>query len=176
MSSRKNPTSRSSRGSLPPLAFDVRPCRRAQFAWTLFALLAGVGLCLGFTAYPAWRVIALAVALALGWLPGLAVLGSMGPLAVRHFEWAPDGEWHLTRADGRCETGRLAGATATVGPWILLVWTAGSRPWRPFSRRYALIGVSEVGLVAFRTLKGRLCLLGGRHSGRSGPDPRPAAP
>lgn len=108
------------------------------------------------------------LALALAGLPGLAVLGGRGPLAVRRFEWTPDGEWHLTRPDGRCQIGRLAGATAMLGPWILLVWTVGAGRWRPLSRRYALIGVREVGPAAFRALRGRLSVLPGRHSGRSG--------
>ncbi len=127
-------------------------------------------LALGFspTPHPAWRVSAALVALALGWLPGLAVLLVRGPFAVRQFEWESDGQWRLVRPDGRCEDGQLAGATVTLGPWILLAWTVGPRSWHPGNRRYALIGVSQVGRTAFRALKGRLAVAGGRHSGKPG--------
>src|SRR5262249_52449889 len=114
--------------------------------------------------------------LAFGWLPGLAVLRGRGPLAVRRFEWAPDGQWQLSRPDGTCEVARLAGATVTVGPWILLAWTVESRPLRPGSLRYALIGVSRVGPEAFRALKGRLALSGRQHSGQPGSRSGPVAP
>ena len=157
---------------MPRLAFDVRPSRRAQLVWTLFGLAVAVGLGISVTPHPAWRLIApaaaLVLALAVAGLPGLAVLLGRGPLAVRRFEWLPEGEWRLTRADGRCETGRLAGSTATLGPWILLAWTVGAGRWRLLSRRYALIGVREVGPAAFRALRGRLSVLPRRHSGRSG--------
>ena len=154
----------------------MRPCRRAQLAWALFGLLAGVALCLGFTPRPIWRVIAASAALALAWLPGVAILWSRGPLAVRGFEWAADGEWHLVRPNGVRETGHLAGATAALGSWILLAWTVGSRRWHPLSRRYALIRESQVGPEAFRALRGRLSLQGGRQAGRSGSLPGPATP
>ena len=157
---------------MPRLAFDVRPSRRAQLAWTLFGLAFAVALGFSFIPHPVWSLIAPAaavfLALALAGLPGLAVLLGRGPLAIRRFEWLPDGEWRLTRADGRCEIGRLTGATATLGPWILLAWTVGTGRWRLLSRRYALIGVEEVSPAAFRTLRGRLSILPGRHSGRSG--------
>jgi hypothetical protein len=128
-------------------------------AWALFGLLTGGALCFSLTPHPAWRALAVAVALAVGTLPALAVLFTKGPLAVRRFEWTADGEWRLERPDGRCETARLAGATAALGPWILLAWVVvGARPWHPFGRRYALIRVGQVGLVAFRALRGRLAL------------------
>jgi hypothetical protein len=121
-------------------------------------------------------VSALAIALAFAWLPALAVLGGKGRLAVRHFEWLPNGEWHLERSDGRREIGMLAGATTALGPWILFAWTVGSGAWYPLSRRYALIGVSQVSPTTFRTLKGRLALEGGRHSDGSRALREPVAP
>jgi hypothetical protein len=126
-----------------------------------------------FTAHPTWRLIAPAAAavlfaLALAALPSLAVLGGRGPLAVRRVDWWPDGTWQLTQPDGRCETGQLVGATATLGPWILLAWTVAASRWSPLSRRYALIGVGEVGRAPFRVLTGRLSMLYGRHSGHRG--------
>lgn len=152
---------------MPRLVFEVRPCRRAQLLWTLFGLAAAVALCFSFTPHPAWQAIAPAAALALAWLPGLAVLWGRGALAVRRCEWEPDGQWRLTRPDGRCETGLLVGAMATLGPWILLTWSVKPGGWRPFGRRYALIGVRDVGPAAFRALRGRLSVLSGpdsRHS------------
>jgi hypothetical protein len=107
-------------------------------------------------------------ALALGLLPALAVLLARGPWAVRAVEWAADGQWHLTRPDGRAELGRLARATATLGPWILLAWTVGTRSWSPLSQRYALVEMGQIGSAAFRALKGRLAVLPGRVSGSSG--------
>jgi hypothetical protein len=134
--------------------------------------LTTVALVFSLATHPTWRLIAAAAAvlfaLALAALPGLAVLGGRGPLAVRRFEWLPDGTWQLTRSDGRCETGQLTGATATLGPWILLAWTVAAGRWSPLRRRYALIGVGEVGRAAFRVLTGRLSMLHGRHSGRRG--------
>lgn len=109
----------------------------------------------------------MAAALALASLPSFAVLLGRGPWAVRRFEWAPDGQWHLTRPDGRTEIGRLAPATATLGPWILLAWTVGTRRWSPLSQRYALVEVGQVAPAAFRTLKGRLSVFPGRDSGPS---------
>jgi hypothetical protein len=85
-------------------------------------------------------------------------------MAVRRFEWASDGLWHLERPDGTRETARLAGAAATLGPWILLAWTVGHGRWRPGSRRYALIEVSQVGTTAYRALKGRLSRPASRNS------------
>jgi hypothetical protein len=167
MSSRTNPTSHGSRGSSPRLAFDVRPCRRAQLVWTLFGLAVAAALCFSFTPHPAWRVIAPAAALALAWMPGLAVLRVKGPLAVRRCEWAAEGEWRLTCPNGRCETGRLAWATAALGPWILLAWTVRAGRSSLPSRRYALIGVSELGPAAFRVLRGRLSMLRQPHSART---------
>jgi hypothetical protein len=117
------------------------------------------------TPHPSWRVAGALAALALGWLPGLAILLGQGPFAVRGFEWSSTGRWRLARPDGSCEEGQLAGATATLGPWILLAWSVGLRRWGPTSRRYALIGVSQVGRERFRALKGRLSLSGGRRSG-----------
>jgi hypothetical protein len=105
-------------------------------------------------------------------LTGLAVLWAKGPLAVRRFEWLADGEWRLTRPDGRSETAALTAATARLGPWILLVWRARAGRWRPLSRRYALIGASQVSPAAFRALRGRLSTLPARHSGR----PKAVAP
>jgi len=142
-----------------------------------------------FDSGPAWRlswlgagVPPLAVALAVGlaavpviWLAGLtglAVLWAKGPLAVRRFEWLADGEWRLTRPDGRCETAELTAATATLGPWILLAWTTSARRWWPLSRRYAFIGASQVSPAAFRAFRGRLSTLPARHSGR----PKAVAP
>ena len=104
------------------------------------------------------RVLAAAVAVALGWLPGRAILFGTGPMAVRRFEWTSDGLWHLERPDGTRETACLAGATATLGPWILLAWTVGNAQLRPGCRRYALIEVTRVGPEAWRTLKGRLSI------------------
>src|SRR5262245_20287944 len=152
MPSRPNPTSRASRGSSPHLAFDVRPCRRAQLVWMLFGLVVAVALGFGVWHEAPWSLItapgaggvaggpafglALAVTVAIGLagltglaglagLPALATLAGRGPLAVRRFEWLPDGTWLLTRLDGQPESGRLTGATATLGPWILLAWTVG---------------------------------------------------
>ena len=158
---------------MPPLTVDVRPCRRAQLAWTLFGVAAAVALGFDVVRYPEWPaarwpLIAAGAALALVWQAGLAVLGARGPLAVRRFDWAPDGEWRLERPDGGRETACLTGATATLGPWILLAWTVEGGRWRLRGRRYALIGVWGVSPADFRTLRGRLSLLAGRHSGRSG--------
>jgi hypothetical protein len=175
MPSRTNPRSPGSRSSSRRLAFEVRPCRRAALAWAIFGLLTGGALCCSFTPHPAWRLIAAAAALAIAALPGLAVIFAKGPLAVRRFEWTAEGEWQLERPDGGRESGRLAGATATLGPWILLAWSVGTRPWHPLSRRYALIGVSQVSPAAFRALKGRLSLRAGRESGASATVRRPVA-
>ena len=103
----------------------------------------------------------------------LAVLGVKGSMAVRRFEWMPDGTWHLECVNGVCETGQLAGATATLGPWILLAWNVGADSGNPLKRRYALIGVSEAGPEAFRTLRGRLSVLRGGSSRTSGALPGP---
>ena len=98
------------------------------------------------------------VALALAWRPARAILFCRGPMAVRRFEWTCDGWWQLERPDGARETARLAGATAALGPWILLAWTVEGARWRPASRRYALIESSQVGPIAYRALKGRLSI------------------
>ena len=119
---------------------------------------------------------AASAAVALVWLPAAAILWGRGALAVRRCEWTAEGAWHLVRPDGVCETGHLTGATATLGPWILLAWTAGGRRWHPLSRRYALIGVRQIGTEAFRALKGRLSLPGAGHTGRSQPLAEPVAP
>jgi hypothetical protein len=139
--------------------------------WTLFGLIAAIALCFSFAPHPLWRVTLPAAAVALGWWPGLAVLAARGPFAVRRVEWTAEGEWLLTGLDGRCRDGRLAGATAQLGPWILLAWTVRAGRWRLLSRRYALIGVSELGPTAFRTLAGRLALLAGRQCEAAGPWP-----
>jgi len=110
------------------------------------------------------RLPAVGLALALGWRPGRAILFGTGPLAVRRFEWVPGGPWQLERPDGTRETARLAGATATLGPWLLLAWTVGRSRWRPGCRRYALIESRQVGRAAFRALKGRLSMLASRDS------------
>ena len=158
---------------MPHLAFDVRPCRRAQLAWTLFGVAAAVALGFSFfrsVEWPSalWPLIATGAALALAWRAGLAVLATRGPFAVRRFAWTPDGEWRLETPDGRLETGSLTGATAALGPWILLAWTVNAGHRRRLEPRYALIGVWDVSPAEFRALKGRLSLLAGRHSGRSG--------
>ena len=139
-------------------------------------MLAAVALCFGFTPHPAWRVIAASAALALAWLPGGAIFAVTGPQAVRRFEWSEEGEWVLERPGGVREIGRLASATAALGPWILLAWNVGPGRWHPLSRRYALIGVAQVGPEAFRTLKGRLFLPGARQSGRATVLPGPVVP
>jgi hypothetical protein len=144
--------------------------------WAMFALLVGGALCFSSTPPLPWRLTAAAVALAIGTLPGLAVIFTTGPLAVRRFEWTAEGEWQLQRPDGRYEIGRLAGATAALGPWVLLAWRVGSRPWHPFCRRYALIRAGQVSPAAFRALRGRLSLPRGRQSRGSGTGPRPVAP
>jgi hypothetical protein len=144
--------------------------------WAGFGLLSGAALCFSFTPHPAWRLLAAVVALAIAALPGLAVIFAAGPLAVRRFEWTPDGDWQLEGPDGVREAGRLAAATATLGPWILLAWTVSSRRGPPFRRRYALIREGQVSPPAFRALRGRLFLAGGRQSGASGNLPRPAEP
>jgi hypothetical protein len=144
--------------------------------WAIFGLLAGGALCFSSTPPLPWRLTAVALALAIGTLPGLAVIFTRGPLAVRRFEWTAEGEWQLQRGDGRCEIGRLAAATAMLGPWILLAWTVGPRRWHPLSRRYALIRAGQVSPAAFRALRGRLSLPGGRQSRDSGTGPRPVAP
>jgi len=111
----------------------------------------------------------------MGWAAGQAVLLGRGPRAVRRFEWSADGEWRLARPDGPFEPAVLANATATLGPWILLVWTVGPTGWRSTCRRrYALLDVLEVGQEGFRALKGRLALTAARGCGtRQGAD-RPA--
>ena len=134
----------------------------------LFGIVATVALCSSFAPQPVWHLIAPAVAVALAALPGLAVLGGRGPLAVARFEWTQDGAWRLTRPDGRAETGRLTSATAALGPWLLLAWTVGQRRWGLLSHRYALIGVADAEPGAFRVLTGRLRLLGSRDCGASG--------
>jgi hypothetical protein len=95
-------------------------------------------------------------AVALGWSAGRALLLGRGPQAVRRFDWAASGEWHLERADGRREPASLSDATVTLGPWILLVWVVAGPRWRLTRLRYALIDVREVGQTSFRALKGRL--------------------
>jgi hypothetical protein len=90
-----------------------------------------------------------------------------GRLAVRRVQWLPDGTWLLTLSDGRSETAELTAATAMLGPWILLAWRPEAGRWRLLGRRYAFIRASQVGSVAFRTLKGRLSLLPARQSGRA---------
>lgn len=122
-------------------------------------------LCLTATPHPVWRALAAGFAVAMGWAAGRAVLLGRGPRAVRRFEWSADGTWHLARPDGTVEPAILANATATLGPWILLVWAVGSPGWRSIRRRYALIDVLEVGAGAFRELKGRLALTAGRGRG-----------
>jgi hypothetical protein len=137
----------------------------------LFGLAAVVAVGFSFAPQPVWRLIsvaALVLAAALAALPALAVLAGRGPMAVRRFEWLPDGQWLVTRPNGRCETGRLTGATATLGPRILLAWTVSEGLGSPLSRRYALIEASRVSPVAFRALKGRLSMLPTRQSGRAG--------
>jgi hypothetical protein len=99
---------------------------------------------------------------AIGWRAGRALLFGGGTRAVRRFEWLAAGQWSLERADGVREEARLTDATATLGPWILLVWTVGAPGWRPRSLRYALIDAFEAGPEAFRGLKGRLSLTRGR--------------
>ena len=118
-------------------------------------------------------MIAASVAVALAWLPAAAILWGRGTLAVRRCEWSADGAWQLVRPDGVYETGHLTRATATLGPWILLAWNVGARRGHPLSRRYALIGVSQVGREAFRTLKGRLSLPA---AGEAGALTEPVAP
>lgn len=161
---------------MPRLAFEVHPCPWARLAWALFGLVVAAPLCFSFTPHPAWRVIAASAAVALAWLPAAAILWGRGALAVRRCEWTADGAWHLVRPDGVCETGHLTRATATLGPWILLAWNVGRRRGHPLSRRYALIGVSQVGREAFRTLKGRLSLPAAREAGRGGALTEPVAP
>jgi hypothetical protein len=157
------PKSRASRASSRPIGLEVLPSRRARFAWALFASLTAAALC--FTSlshplepHPLWRGIAAAFAVAIGWQAGRALLFGGGKRAVRRLEWQAGGRWSLERADGVREEARLTDATATLGPWILLVWSVGASGWSPRSRRYALIDAFEAGPEVFRALKGRLSL------------------
>jgi hypothetical protein len=109
-------------------------------------------------------MLAAALALALGWLPGRAILFGRGPMAVRRFEWRSGGLWKLECPDGAQESACLAATSATLGPWILLAWTVRGSRWRPGCRRYALIEASQVGPAAFSALKGRLSILASRDS------------
>jgi hypothetical protein len=90
--------------------------------------------------------------LALGWSTVRTIVFGAGPRAVRFVEWRPDGRWWIGFE------ARLHPATATFGPWILLVWRNHS--WR---RSYALVDADCVGQATFRALKGRLRVQAGRN-------------
>jgi hypothetical protein len=108
-----------------------------------------------------WRVLAALAAVALGWGPVYTIVFQRGRAAVRHFEWAAAGTWSVSGPTGVRSQVWLHAATATLGPWILLVWGDGNGECAGrgrAGRRYALIDAAGVGQAGFRTLKGRLRL------------------
>jgi len=135
----------------------------------LFCLVAVTTLVLVSTPAPAWRWLAALSAVAMGGSPALAVLFCRGPQAIRRFEWGTDGVWHLTLVDGTARQATLSGATATLGPWILLAWRA-QNAGQPRSRlMFGLIEERQVGRAPFRAFKGRLRLTAARATRVSGP-------
>ena len=130
---------------------------------------------LGFSPTPhaGWRALAAVLTVTLAWPPVSTVLFQRGPRAVRRFEWAADGRWFLIDMFGARRQAWLSASSASLGPWILLVWSTGAPrfglerivgPLRDVARRqhsrtrYALIDVAAVGRPGFRALKGRLRL------------------
>jgi hypothetical protein len=165
------PRSRSSPGSSPTLALEVRPSHRARLVWAGFCLVTGATLFLASGSPLSWRMVAGAVAGLALWVAGRSLLWGTGRRAVRSIQWLADGTWLLTGPDGAAEPACLSGATVTPGGWLFLAWKsrrAGRLPnWVPQGGRHALIDVREVGQTLFRTLKGRLSLQStGLHPGR----------
>jgi hypothetical protein len=165
------PRSRSSPGSSPTLALEVRPSHRARLVWAGFLLVTGATLCLASGSPVGWRLVAGIMAGLAWWAAGRSLLWGTGHGAVRGIQWLPDGTWLLTGPDGSTEPACLSGATVTPGGWLFLAWKTGRAGrlsnWVLPGGRHALIDVREVGRTPFRTLKGRLSLQStGRHPGR----------
>ena len=98
-----------------------------------------------------WRVGAGVAALTLAWAPARTVLFGRGNGAVRRIEWTPTGVWRISDRAGQIHEAQLSPASATLGPWLLLIWKAlGGR------RFHALIDCAATDPAAFRALKGRL--------------------
>jgi len=129
----------------------VRPSRGARLG--LLGLLAVATVACLFASQPApqWRALGVLLALGLGWTPARTIFFGRGRHAVRAIEWRSDGTWWI--GDGRhpCQEADLQASTATLGPWILLVWRQPR-----FRRRYALMDAGCIGAATFRALKGRL--------------------
>jgi hypothetical protein len=132
----------------------------------LFVLTVAVSLSMAPAPSWWWRVLAGAVTLALGWVPVRTLLFQHGRAAVRRFEWADDGTWHLTGPNGEQHDGHLLPETAGLGPWVLLCWRVDPAPGddvrsgssQGSGRRYVLIDARAVSPEAFRALRGRLKL------------------
>jgi hypothetical protein len=91
------------------------------------------------------------VAITLAWRPFLTVVFGAGRDAVRRIEALPEGAWRLIDGAGRAHPAELSAASATLGPWLLLLFET-----RGQGRRQALIDAASTDATAFRALKGRL--------------------
>jgi hypothetical protein len=99
-----------------------------------------------------WRALTGTLALGLGWKPVRTIIFGRGADAVRRLEWQPDGQWRVSDAARKAHVAELSPASATLGPWLLLIWsTPGQR-----RRLHALIDSACTDPKAFRALKGRL--------------------
>ena len=79
------------------------------------------------------------------------LLFGRGPGAVRWVTLRPDGAWEISDNAGRIRVAQLSPASASLGQWLLLIWTSPARaPLRAF------IDSASTDPAAFRALKGRL--------------------
>lgn len=104
-----------------------------------------------------WRVLTAGLVLLAAWRPVAASVFGRGPAAVRSFEWAADGQWRIAGERGGSVCAVLAPATATIGPFLLLLWREEGQP-APGRRRYALLDAGTVSPALFRALRARLKL------------------
>jgi len=129
----------------------VRPSLRARSAAVAFGACLLSALLLSPEPAAIWRALAGLTAVALGWRPVETIIFGRGRAAVRRLEWQSDGQWQVTDGAGRTHVAELSQTSATLGPWLLLIWnTTGG------CRFHALVDSACTDPRAFRALKGRL--------------------
>ena len=132
----------------------------------LLVLMIAASLALAAHVPATWRTVTALVTAALLWHPLRTLIFLRGPWAVRRLCWESDGGWWIVQGNGLRREVSLHPATAALGPWLVLVWSAS--PGFGARRSYALIDAACANPVTFRALRGRLKLHRRRRPERRG--------